>query len=105
MAAASESAVTNASALTDASSVARFTLACMTPGTALSVFSTRMTQEAQVIPVTWSLIPSGLDSVAVFMSASMCRSVFAHRQGSNHRKVKSTVGFCLQLEGSLQVIA
>jgi hypothetical protein len=37
----------------------------------LSVFSTRMTQEAQVIPVTWSLIPSGLDSVAVFMSASM----------------------------------
>jgi hypothetical protein len=30
--------------------------------------------------------------------------VSAHRQGSNNGKVKSIVGFCLQLEWSLQII-
>jgi hypothetical protein len=81
------------------------TLASWTPGTALSVFSTRPTHEAQVIPVTWSLIPSEFDSAAVLMGASICLSMFADRQGSNNGKVKSTVRFCLQLEGSLKVIA
>jgi hypothetical protein len=42
-------------------------LAPLTPGTALIDFSTRMTQEAQVIPVTCSLMS---DRAAVFMKAS-----------------------------------
>jgi hypothetical protein len=33
-----------------ATSVAKFTLASLTPGTALSAFSTRATQDAQLIP-------------------------------------------------------
>lgn len=51
---------TAATPRTVARSVARLTVASVTPGTALSAFSTRPTQEAQVMPSTASsTVPAG----------------------------------------------
>ena len=66
-----------ASARTVASSVARLTLASATPGTALSAFSTRMTQDAQVMPATWSRVSCSLVGVAVLMGLSGLFDVLA----------------------------
>ncbi|WP_428566173.1 hypothetical protein [Ramlibacter sp.] len=58
----------------------------------MSDFSTRMTQEAQVIPVTCSLM-SG--SAAVFMGCLEKWFDPGHRQGSNDGKVNTHRRFCL----------
>ena len=59
MAACTCCAETELSAFTVADSVARFTLAWVTPGKALSAFSTRPAQEAQVMPVMPTRIGCG----------------------------------------------
>ena len=50
MAVSTASGVAGAARVTSARSVARLTEADCTPGTALTAFSTRLTQEAQVMP-------------------------------------------------------
>jgi len=61
------------------------------PGTFFNAFSTRITQEAQVMPVIWSLMSWGLPSAAsaVFMSGPRSRAFMPHHQASHHGKVKS----------------
>ncbi|MCY1173639.1 hypothetical protein D9M73_138060 [compost metagenome] len=65
------------SARTVAASVARFTFASLTPGIAERAFSTRLTQDAQVIPSTGkvqSVLPDALgwSAVAVFTVFLIC---------------------------------
>jgi hypothetical protein len=65
---------TSGTARMAAVSVARLTVALATPGTFFNAFSTRATQEAQVMPMTCSLISNESDRATVLMPASECHA-------------------------------
>jgi len=68
--------------------VARLMLACATPGTALSAFSTRATQEAQVMPATWSCRAGAGDGYSWLRCTGSAGQKVAHRRPSHGGKVK-----------------
>lgn len=92
-AAARTSDVTDESATTLAFSVAKLTLAFLTPGIAFSVFSTRMTHEAQVIPMTSRSISAGEASIAerAVIGNLLVGWYEVDAQGSHHWKVKAAL--------------
>jgi hypothetical protein len=61
--------------------VAKFTLALCTPGTRNSAFSTRATQDAQVMPPT----PMSKESGALLLAASSIGKTFVLHQKKRNR--------------------
>src|SRR4051812_29763310 len=73
----------SAAPLTLAFSVARLTLASSTPGTFFNAFSTRATQDAQVMPLTAN-VNCGSSAVAVSIVVSMLAPVSQRQDNPSH---------------------
>jgi hypothetical protein len=72
--------------------VAKFTLALCTPGTRNSAFSTRATQDAQVIPPT----PISKESGALVLGASSIgKAFFLHQKKHNRAQAQWPVTITL----------
>ena len=79
-------------ARTRARCVSRFTPTPSTPGTDSNDFSTRRTQLARVMPMTWSLTPPGLLAAVTVEFMSLFRDILSERpnlHGSHRWKVKA----------------